>query len=87
VTRQVSAANDEGRTDGPGVSGHILLLPRSGWRRRIPLRRSESWLGMAVGNRLHEWHWFISHHVHRMLGREMTWPPHTMCVDDDGQAV
>ena len=42
---------------------------------------------MAVRNRLYEWHWFISHHLHRMLGREMTWPPHSMLVDDDGRPV
>jgi hypothetical protein len=32
---------------------------------------------MAVSNRLYEWRWFISDRVDRILGREMTWPPHT----------
>jgi len=53
-------------------------LPASGLKggRRHRVWRPKSWLGMAVSNRLYEWRWFISDRVHRMLGREMTWPPH-----------
>ena len=47
----------------------LVRVPKTGWRRRIPVWHPKSWLGMALINRLCEWHWFISYHLHKVLGR------------------
>ena len=43
----------------------LRALPRSGWKAQLPLWRPKASLGMAVRNRLNEWHWVVKHRVFR----------------------
>lgn len=74
---------DDEAPDGIRFGGKVYMMyrgPTLRWRRRIPVWRPKSWLGMAVRNRLHEWHWFVSFNLHKWARRDFTWPPHTIFV-------
>jgi hypothetical protein len=53
----------------PAMKVVMMVRPPDTWWRRnyLPTWRPKSWLGMAISNRLYEWHWTVSHKVHALL--------------------